>query len=155
MTMHRFFWYFTFTFLLLFCYTKVQKKDRSVSIQTYLPLLQVLHQRPDFWQPRKQIVQQRVYIKPKIAKVALPLKIIMYFYLLCWVGGLGARQPVLPQQLGGCRYSNWPSKVVPQSLCNRSFWWRLCVVTLLFGFFCRCWGLCHRTETDLFLFLLK
>ena len=28
------------------------------------------------------------------------------------------------------------------------------VVTLLFGFFCRCRGFCHRTESDLFLFLL-
>ena len=48
---------------------------------------------------------------------------------------------------------NWPSYVGPQSLCNRSFLWRLCVVTLLFGFFCGCWGFCHRTESDLFLFL--
>ena len=24
-----------------------------------------------------------------------------------------------------------------------------CVVTLLFGFFCRCRGFCHRTESDL------
>ena len=29
----------------------------------------------------------------------------------------------------------------------------VCVVTLLFGFFCRCRGFCHRTESDLFLFL--
>ena len=28
------------------------------------------------------------------------------------------------------------------------------VVTLLFGFFCRCRGFCHRTKSDLFLFLL-
>ena len=27
------------------------------------------------------------------------------------------------------------------------------VVTLLFGFFCGCRGFCHRTESDLFLFL--
>ena len=30
-----------------------------------------------------------------------------------------------------------------------------CVVTLLFGFFCRCSGFCHRTESDLFLFLFE
>ena len=30
---------------------------------------------------------------------------------------------------------------------------RFCVVTLLFGFFCGCRGFCHRTESDLFLFL--
>ena len=44
--------------------------------------------------------------------------------------------------------------VGPQSLCNRSFWWRFCVVTLLFGFFCWCRGFCHRNESDLFLYLL-
>ena len=32
------------------------------------------------------------------------------------------------------------------------FWWRFCVVTLILGFFCRCRGFCHRTESDLFLF---
>ena len=26
------------------------------------------------------------------------------------------------------RYSNWPSFFGTQSLCNRSFWWRFCVV---------------------------
>ena len=29
------------------------------------------------------------------------------------------------------------------------------VVMLLFGFFCECRGFCHRTESDLFLFLLQ
>ena len=29
-----------------------------------------------------------------------------------------------------------------------------CVVTLLFGFFCGCRGFCHRSESDLFLFLI-
>ena len=43
----------------------------------------------------------------------------------------------------------------PKSVCNqRSFWWRFCVVTLFFVFFCRCRGFCHRTESDLCLFLL-
>ena len=36
-----------------------------------------------------------------------------------------------------------------QSLCNRSFWWRFCVVTFLFGFF---FG--KGTWVDLFPFLL-
>ena len=39
-------------------------------------------------------------------------------------------------------------------LCNRSFWWRFCVFTLIFGFFCGCRGFCYRTESGLFLFLL-
>ena len=29
------------------------------------------------------------------------------------------------------------------------------VVTLFYGLFCRCRGFCHRTESDLFLFLLR
>ena len=29
-----------------------------------------------------------------------------------------------PHQLGGCSYSNWPSEVGPQPLCNRTFLWR-------------------------------
>ena len=29
----------------------------------------------------------------------------------------------------------------PQSLCNRKFWWRFCVVTFLAGVFCGCRGL--------------
>ena len=40
------------------------------------------------------------------------------------------------------------------SLSNTiKYWWRFCVVTLLFGFFCRCRGFCHRTESDRFLLL--
>ena len=31
----------------------------------------------------------------------------------------------------------------------------LYVVTMLFGFFCGCRVFCHRTESDLFLFLLS
>ena len=46
----------------------------------------------------------------------------------------------------------------PKSVCNRCvievFGGVLCVVTLLFGYFCQCRGFCHRTESDLFLFLL-
>ena len=45
----------------------------------------------------------------------------------------------------------------PKSVCNRCvievFWWRFYVVTMLFGFFCGCMGVCHRTESDLFLFV--
>ena len=46
----------------------------------------------------------------------------------------------------------------PKSVRNRCvfevFHGVLCVVTLLFGFFCRYRGFCHRTESDLFLFVL-
>ena len=40
--------------------------------------------------------------------------------LLLLVGRLSARKPVLSHQWDVCCYSNWPSKVDPQS-CNRSF----------------------------------
>ena len=44
----------------------------------------------------------------------------------------------------------------PKSVRNRCvievFCGVLCVVTLLFGFFCQCEGFCHRAESDLFLF---
>ena len=44
----------------------------------------------------------------------------------------------------------------PKSVRNRClievFGGVLCVLTLLFGFFCRCKGFCHRAESDLFLF---
>ena len=44
----------------------------------------------------------------------------------------------------------------PYSVRNScEFWWRFYVVTLLFGLFCGCRGFCHRTESDLFLFLLS
>ena len=36
-----------------------------------------------------------------------------------------------------------------------NFWWRFHVVKLLFECFCECRGFCHRTESELFLFLLK
>ena len=42
-----------------------------------------------------------------------------------------------------------------RSLCNRSFWWCFYVVTIFFWFFCGCMGVCHRTESDLFLSVLK
>ena len=47
--------------------------------------------------------------------------------------------------------------IIPTCSRNRSvicFWWLLCVVTLLFGFFCGCRGSCHRNESGLILFLL-
>ena len=40
---------------------------------------------------------------------------------------------------------------VGKSLCNRSYWWRFCVFTLFFGILA--YGVCHRTESDLFPFL--
>ena len=46
----------------------------------------------------------------------------------------------------------------PKSVRNRcviqGFWWRFCVVMLIFGFFCGCRGFCHKTESDLFFFVL-
>ena len=59
-----------------------------------------------------------------------------------------------PHQLGGRSYSNWPSSVGPQPLCNRTFLWCFCVVILPFWHICWCRGFCHMTESDLFLFLL-
>ena len=45
----------------------------------------------------------------------------------------------------------------PKSARNRCvievFGGVFCVVTLLLGFSCRCRGFCHRTESDLFIFL--
>ena len=49
--------------------------------------------------------------------------VLLITRLLRLVGRLGSRKPVKPHQLGGDRYTNWPSQVGPQSLCNRSFWW--------------------------------
>ena len=74
--------------------------------------------------------------------------------LLRLLGRLSARKPVKQLQWSDCCKSNWPSLVGPQSLCNQSSWWRFYVVTLLFGCFRGCRGFCHRTESDLFLFLL-
>ena len=34
------------------------------------------------------------------------------------------------------------------SYCFIMFWWRFCVVTLLFGFFCEWRGFCHWTESE-------
>ena len=49
-----------------------------------------------------------------------------------------------------CRYSNWPSWVGSQWLCHRSFWWRFCVVMLLFAFSRGCRGFGHKTKTSFF-----
>ena len=58
-----------------------------------------------------------------------------------------------PHQLGGRSYSNWPSLVSPQALCNRTFCGVVCIVTMPFWHFCWCRDFCVRTESDLFLFL--
>ena len=71
--------------------------------------------------------------------------VLLITQLLWLVGRIVSRKPVQPHQLEGWRYSNWPSQVGQQSLCNRSFRWRFCVVTLFFGLFCGCTGFCHRT----------
>ena len=57
-------------------------------------------------------------------------------------------------------HTSWVAIVTPadrpKSVRNRCvievFGGVLCVFTLLFGFFCRCKGFCHRAESDLFLF---
>ena len=74
--------------------------------------------------------------------------------LLPLVGRLIARRPVWPHQ--------WVAVVTPtdhpKSVRNRcvieGYGGVICVVMLLFGFFCGCMGFCHRTESDIFLFLL-
>ena len=106
--------------------------------------------------------------------------VLLISQLLRLVERFGSRKPVLLHQFDGYRYSspihstsqemssllarsnvwdyrysNWLSLVGPQSLCNRSFWWRFCVVVSIFGFFCGCRGFCHRTESDLFLFFFS
>ena len=46
----------------------------------------------------------------------------------------------------------------PKSVRNRcviEVFGGVCVFTLLFGFFCRCRGFCHRTKSDLFPFHLR
>ena len=40
------------------------------------------------------------------------------------------------------------------AVVKSTFWWPFCVVTLLFGVFCLCKGVCHRNESDLCPFLL-
>ena len=59
--------------------------------------------------------------------------------LLLLVGRLSARKPVYQHQWGDCCYSNWPLLVGLQSLCNRTFSWHSCVVTLLFDFSIDMW----------------
>ena len=39
------------------------------------------------------------------------------------------------------------------SFCNKSFWWRFLCCHIAFWIFWRCRGFCHRTESDIFLFL--
>ena len=46
-----------------------------------------------------------------------------------------------------------PTDRPQSSWCYQSFWWRFCVVTVLFGFVCGCRSFCHGTESDLFVFL--
>ena len=68
--------------------------------------------------------------------------------------------PFLPQQVN---HTSWVAVVTPadhpKSVRNRSeidfFCGVVCVVTLPFWHFCWCRGFCHRTESDLFLFLLS
>ena len=52
-------------------------------------------------------------------------------------------------------YCNYRPKSVRTRCEIGIFSWRFCAVTLLFGFFRGCRGVCHRTESDLFLFSRK
>ena len=69
--------------------------------------------------------------------------------------GRWARKPV--------NHTSWVAVVTPtdrpKSVRNRClielFCGVVCVVTLPFWHFCWCRGFCHRTESDLFLFLLR
>ena len=74
----------------------------------------------------------------------------LFYHLICLCNnfyGLSA--------LVGCWSLAFIRRIIYEffTIFNRSFWWRFCVVTLVFGFFCQCRGFCHRTESDLFLFL--
>ena len=72
---------------------------------------------------------------------------------LLWLVGRWARKPV--------NHTSWVALVTPtdrpKSVRNRClielFCGVVCVVTLPFWHFCWCRGFCHRTESDLFLFL--
>ena len=48
-----------------------------------------------------------------------------------FVGRLGSNKTVQRHQLDDSSKSNLLSELCPQSWCNRSCWWRLCVVSLL------------------------
>ena len=79
--------------------------------------------------------------------------VLLITRLLRLVGRLGSRKPV--------NHTSWVAIATPadrpKSVRNRCvievFGGVLCVVTLLFGFFCQCEGFCHRAESDLFLSL--
>ena len=86
-----------------------------------------------------------VYIRGYIYKI---LNVYPFDYMdSAWSGLVG---PVtwLTTPVGGCCYSNWPSLVCSQSLCNVTFLWLFCVVTLPFWHFCWFKGFCHMTEPD-------
>ena len=54
----------------------------------------------------------------------------LWLHFLLLVRRWRTRKPVKPHQLNSCSCSNWPW-VDLQSLCNRNFWLRFCVATLL------------------------
>ena len=67
---------------------------------------------------------------------------------LSWLWFQAQQDTSSPHQLCSWSYANWLSKVCPQSLCNRTFYflfrWRFSVITLLSLIFC--WGDCRRTD---------
>ena len=77
-----------------------------------------------------------------------------WFHGCCWKWEGWARKPV--------NHTSWVALVTPtdgpksvRKRCAIVFCGVICVVTLPFWHFCWCRGFCHRTETDLFLFLLS
>ena len=70
------------------------------------------------------------------------------------MGRFSARKPGLTTPVGLTAVTSTDR---PKSVCNRCViegFGGVFVVTTLFGFFFGCRGFCHRTESDLFLFLL-
>ena len=81
--------------------------------------------------------------------------VLLIIRLLRSVRMLGARKPVNHTSGVTACYSYWPSKSVRNCCIIEIFGGVFYVVTMLFGFFCGCMGVCHRTESDLFLFSLS
>ena len=98
--------------------------------------------------------RQRKVRKTKYQQRAINSCVLLIKRLLRLVGRR-ARKPV--------NHTSWVALVTPtdrpKSVRNRClielFRGVVCVVTLPFWHFCWCRGFCHRTESDLFLFLCK
>ena len=91
--------------------------------------------------------------------IVVYMRRFIYKFLNLWpVAGSGKVGPV-----NQVNHTSWVAVVTPtdrpKSVRNRSvielFSGVVCLVTLLYWYFCWCMGFCHRTVSDLFLFLLK